>query len=89
LRSVQSSAFKGHEIMLSQPARTQVLEAISKCMEAAQATAQATVIVLELAIWALTVMCSVKENAEMLAQANGPQLVICLSCVLCTWHARG
>jgi hypothetical protein len=46
-------------------------------MEAAQATAQETAIVLELAIWALTVMCGIKGNAEMLAQANGPQLVIC------------
>lgn len=75
--------------MLSQPARTQVLEAISKYMEAAQATAQEAAIVLELAIWALTVMCGIIGNAEKLAQANGPQLVICLSCVLCAWNARG
>jgi len=53
-----------------------LLQAISKYMGAVQATAQETAIVLEVAIWTLTVICAgIKGNAEMLAQANGPQLV--------------
>lgn len=79
MHSLQSSIFKPHEIMLSQPARTQVLETIRNCMEAGQESA----ILMELAVWALTELCGTRATAEMLAQADGPQLVICFPCDLC------